>query len=234
MTARPRRKSNATGRNTGVRFLKLEHWVLNSPAAMALSPAAFKLLIYVWYRYNGTNNGSIGFSVREAEPIGLSKDQAGRAFTELILAGFLKVGRESCFSLKTKTSRTWEITAERLGDKPPTKDFMRQHPPSVAPPPKIKTRSHQRDGQSHQRDTSPVNETLLPATVAPVRPAEPEMAVPRSHQRDTYNIPHGGGCSGRGTGTAGGDGSRVPGPADCRPDLPVATSPTHLAPSAIQ
>lgn len=174
-------KMNATGRTTTDRFIMLAHYMLRSPAWKTLSPNAKALLIEVWARYNGANNGAISYAVREAEDIGLSKDQASRAFKELIKRGFLKMHRASTFSLKTKEARTWELTAVPNGESAPSKDFMRWTE-SV-------TRSHQRDGQSHQCDSKPANETILLTSVAPARPTEPDLQSPQSHQRDTYNIP---------------------------------------------
>lgn len=181
-------KANATGRNTSDRFVLLAHYMLRSPAWKTLSPNAKALLIDVWSRHNGANNGAIAYAVREAEEIGLSKDQASRAFKELTERGFIKMHRASTFNLKTKEARTWELTAEPTGSDgqtPASKDFMRWAG--------NRTQSHQQDGQSHQRDTSAPDERKLPVSVAPARPSRPIKAPSQSHQRDTYNIPHGAG-----------------------------------------
>ncbi|MBP2229379.1 hypothetical protein J2847_002678 [Azospirillum agricola] len=138
-------RPNATGRNETRRFVALPHYLLNSPAWRTLTPNAKALLIDVWSRHNGANNGSIAYAVREAAGIGLSKDQAGRAFRELEERGFLKVRHASTFTLKTREARTWELTAEPCAGQPPGKDFMRWQPPA-----ENKTQSHQRDAQSHQ------------------------------------------------------------------------------------
>ena len=126
--ARKPRRANATGRNAHSQFILLHHYVLNCLAWKSLSPSAKALLLAVWQRHNGTNNGEISFSVREAANIGLSKDQASRAFNELMERGFLKVHRQALFTTKNKEARTWEITAERFGDNAPSKDFMRLSP----------------------------------------------------------------------------------------------------------
>lgn len=190
---------NATGRNECDPFVMLPHWLLDSPAFRSLSSDAVKLLLHVWRRHNGSNNGSISYAVREAGDkktgIGLSKDRASRAFDQLTKMGFLKVRRASTFDLKTKEARTWELTAVAVGDERPTKDFMRWTPPeqshqcdrdAVA---KNKTRSHQHDAQSHQRDSKPTGETMLQVSVSPVRPSTAETPPTQSRQCDTYNIP---------------------------------------------
>ena len=94
-------------------------------AWLTLSGNATKLLLAVWRRHNGTNNGEIAFAVRESEPIGLTKDQASRAFKELVARGFLKMHRDSAFTVKKREARTWELTAECCGGKPASKDFMK-------------------------------------------------------------------------------------------------------------
>ena len=117
-------RADATGRTIGERYVRLPHWILKSPAWKALSPAAFKLLVALWSRHNGANNGEISYSVREAEEIGLHKNTATRAFNELVTLGFLKVRGDSAFSMKGSIARTWELTAEPYNDQPATKEFM--------------------------------------------------------------------------------------------------------------
>jgi hypothetical protein len=174
-------KPNKKGRRITERFIALPHYMTGCPAFLTLSPDAKALLIDVWRRHNGTNNGEISYSVREAEGIGLSKSRTARAFGDLMERGFLKVRRASSFTVKTKAARTWEITSERCGDTPPTKDFMRWNAPK-----KNRTQSHQRDTQSHQRDRERLDETILPVSVPPAGPSGHDQTVPQSHQRDTY------------------------------------------------
>lgn len=169
-TKKQRGRSNATGRNTTERFVALPHYMLRAVAWKTLSPNAKALLLDVWARHNGSNNGEISYAVREAEEIGLSKDQTARAFRELTERGFLKLRKLSTFNLKTKEARCWELTAERYQETPPSKDFMRWSAGAEEQASKNKTRSHQRDAQSHQRDTPASHETKLPVSVAPARP----------------------------------------------------------------
>jgi len=122
---------------------------------------------------------------RDAEGVGLSKSGAARNFDELMERGFLKLHKNATFSLRTKEARTWEITAEQHQDKPATKDFMRWNSGAE----KNKTRSHQRDAWSHQRDSNIPDATKLPGLVPLVGPKAHVAAPDWSHQRDTYNIP---------------------------------------------
>jgi hypothetical protein len=152
-------------RGGGEQFVKLPHWMLKCPAWRTLSPNAKAVLLHLWEEHNGSNNGKIVYAVRssanidrryltdeqkrlahEAEDedpgIGISKDQTARALTELTRRGFLRVARNSAFTLKTKEARRWTLTAERVGDKPATKDFMYWSEGATTP-------------QSHQRDRDP-------------------------------------------------------------------------------
>jgi hypothetical protein len=184
-------------RGNAERFVMLPHWMLKCPAWRTLSPNAKAVLLHLWERHNGTNNGEITYGVREAEDIDLSKDQVSRALSELVGRGFLRIVRNSAFSVKTKEARLWALTAERIGDKPATKDFMywsgpqpRSRKRDRGHAGKSETRSHQRDTQSHQRDRAAGNETILPVSVALARLSEPKSIPSRSHQRDTSNIPY--------------------------------------------
>lgn len=63
--------------------------------------------------------------MREAEALGISKSTAARMFAILEERGFLKIVRNSGFSVKIKMARTWRITAEPTGEERATNDFMR-------------------------------------------------------------------------------------------------------------
>jgi hypothetical protein len=96
----------------GDHHVRLHHWMLRCEAWRTLSPNAKAILIDIWQRHNGVNNGSISFSVREAGEIGITRSAAARAMKELIERGFIAVTRASAFTLKTKEARLWCLTAE--------------------------------------------------------------------------------------------------------------------------
>jgi hypothetical protein len=152
------------------RFVALHHWMLKSTAFRALSPNAKAVLLHVWERHNGSNNGQIVYATREGAEIGLGNDSTARALRQLIEFGFLKVTRDSAFRLKTKEARVWALTAEPVDGRPATKEFMRFSPPGN------KTRSHQPYKQSHQPYRDPENSPKIGFTVAP--------AVPSTSQSD--------------------------------------------------
>ncbi len=120
-------------KKTGERHIRLYHWILRSRAWNAASPNAKAVLIDVWARHNGANNGQIVYSASEAERVGLSKATGARALRELVELGFLRITRESAFTLKTKEARQWALTMEPVNDHPPTKEFVRWHPKETSP-----------------------------------------------------------------------------------------------------
>lgn len=125
-----RRKSNATGRNTSERFVKLEYYLLNSDAFEGLSGWSVKALLLLMMRYNGCNNGEISFAVREmADALGVSKDTAAKTFKELKERGFIRCREQGAFSRKERHASVWELQMFECDGKPAGKDFMRWHAP---------------------------------------------------------------------------------------------------------
>ena len=105
-------------------YVRLGHDLLDSEAWLRLSPRAFKLLVAIWRRHNGRNNGQIPFSRDEAcAVLRCGEHQARKAFTELQDKGFLRLRRDSHFNQKCTTAREWEITAEPMGSGLPAADF---------------------------------------------------------------------------------------------------------------
>ncbi len=127
-------RHNRKGRSkSGGRFVRLDHYMLKSEAWKHLSPTACKVLVDVWRRHDGTNNGFIAYSVREAADIGVARSPASRALLELQELGFLKCSQLSGFDQK-RMARTWALTAEATSNAPPARDFQKwrnsKHSPS--------------------------------------------------------------------------------------------------------
>lgn len=115
------------------RFLSLRHWLLQSKAWRSLPGKARALYIELAARYNGSNNGRIPYSAREAiAALHISKSTAARLFKVLEDRGFIVCTKRGAFSLKTtKDASEWRLT-EYDSDVPvahATKDFMRWRPP---------------------------------------------------------------------------------------------------------
>ena len=124
------RRSDPTGRSTGsARFLKVEHWLMRTPAWRSLGPAPRALYVELAQRYNGSNNGEISMSVREAAAlIHVAKDTAQKAFRELEDKGFILRVVCGSFDWKLRHATTWILTEHAIGDRPATKEFARWEP----------------------------------------------------------------------------------------------------------
>ncbi len=136
MSRRRGRRINAKGRSTkSGRYIRLTHFLLQSPAWKSLRPIPAKLYIEVLQRYTGFNNGSIGLGVREAGEVLYTKPHtAGVAFEVLMERGFLAVSKSSSFGQK-KRAREWRVTSLPMGPwdaptSPPTHDYTRWRPPA--------------------------------------------------------------------------------------------------------
>jgi hypothetical protein len=127
---------SATGRRTyrskrgrkvnGPPFIQLHHYLVDSDAWHQLSLPARAAYIELARLYNGVNNGMIIMSVRTlAVLVPCNKDTAGRALTELELAGFIKPTKIGTFHRKQRHATKYRLTCyrdDRTGELP-TKDF---------------------------------------------------------------------------------------------------------------
>jgi hypothetical protein len=133
----PKRHNNK-GRSTTERFVSLPHYMLLSPAWRSLSPVARSILIELAAIYNGSNNGRLALSARDAaERVRCSKNTAARAFVELVQKGFADVCSRGHFDRKTPHAAEYRLTmhrCDRTGDRS-SKRFMSwrlDQPKSVA------------------------------------------------------------------------------------------------------
>lgn len=132
------RRSNAKGRTVATpRYVRLFHWLQDTPAWRSLGPAPRALYIELSKRYNSYNNGDISMSVREAaDLIHISKNTASNCFRELEAKGFIKRNQCGSFNWKLKHATTWILTEFDFQDQLATKDFTRWRPQNEKPGPK--------------------------------------------------------------------------------------------------
>jgi Helix-turn-helix domain len=133
------------------RYFQLHHYMLKTDAWKGLSAPARAVYVQIGSRYNGSNNGRLSCSVRDAATeCNLAKNTAGKAFKELIDLGFIEETRHGSLSRKTRVASEWRLTAFKcdLSGNLKTCLFMQRG-------------SQARDNrQSHgrpQRDRSPVS-----------------------------------------------------------------------------
>lgn len=130
------RKQNQTGRSEGeARFLQLPFWLMESPAFHYLSPEGRTALLYLGKRYDGRNNGKIGFGVRSGgfvrnagspdlldKPV-MSQTKMQAALYEMQAFRLARISTPSSFGQKKRT-REWELTWLPCDGKAAARDFM--------------------------------------------------------------------------------------------------------------
>ncbi len=117
MANRPsRRKVNQKGRNNKTaRFAGIPHRVLITRAYGSLSVTGKALLLELAMLDNGSNNGSLWLSVRDAgDRLGVVDLKAvGRAFDELTACGLVQLAKDAHFGVKaaeTSRARCWRLS----------------------------------------------------------------------------------------------------------------------------
>lgn len=128
--AKKGRGIDRTGRSIlGARFVGLPYWMIRGHAWQSLDCTARSLFVVLLERFNGSNNGDISLSQREAaKALHVRPDTAARAFDKLIERGFIRMARDSSFHVKARYARTWILTLHPYRDALATKDFMRWRP----------------------------------------------------------------------------------------------------------
>jgi hypothetical protein len=125
------RKHNRTGRSTTERFVLLPYYMLTSAAWRSLSPVARSIFVELALIYNGSNNGSIALSTRDAaERVRCSKDTAARGLLNLVERGFIRCRSRGHFDRKKRHASEYLLTfrpCDRSGERA-LKSFMRWEP----------------------------------------------------------------------------------------------------------
>lgn len=128
-----RRRHNAKGRSIGTygKFVALPEFMMASEAYRSLCPLARVLYTEVARVYNGSNNGFLALSARDAaERCGVTKNTVTKPFRELIDKGFLELACAGAFSRKARHAAEYRLTLERCDRTGalPTKAFMKWSP----------------------------------------------------------------------------------------------------------
>src|SRR5262249_13421702 len=113
------------------RHVRLYHWLMRSTAWKSLPGLSRALYAELAKHYNGSNNGKIGYSLRQAaKDLKITPGTASRHFDILTNPGFIQPIRKGAFSLKERHATEWRMTEFTcdVTNKPPTKDFMRWQP----------------------------------------------------------------------------------------------------------
>jgi len=116
-------KTNNKGRTKNEPFIRVHRGVTTSDAWQALSCEARCLVLAIWERHNGNNNGKISFSHRQARTnLHAGSDKAAKAFRDAQEHGFLIERTKGSFAQKTRAGQgratEWEITTEACDGQP--------------------------------------------------------------------------------------------------------------------
>ena len=161
---------------------------MDTEAWKNLSPGAKSAYFAVKRRYNGTNNGRIGFGSRSAaEALGMSKSSAARYLSELEEHGFIVKTKDSSFNQKRLTVE-WLLTEHRndvTGEEPRRafRNWSSLERKNAVPPVKrlVPPAVPKERFQHHIGDCSPTGGT-----------AGPKSSQAQSHSRDTSTSEPGG------------------------------------------
>jgi len=126
----PSHTKKGRSKRYGRKYVRINDWEFECKAYRLLSCNARALLSEFKYLYNGSNNGMLYMSWRDAAiAIGVSSPKtASKAIHELIDKGFIRVRTRGSFSNKTGQAATYILTEQPNGNKEPSKDFMGYKP----------------------------------------------------------------------------------------------------------
>ena len=112
-------------------FIKLDHALMRTAAWQALSAGEIALLLHIWAKNNGKNNGNIGCGCREVQArFGCSSRTAIKWLHSLRDKGFIVATVRGSFNQKTGGGRTtrWRLTMEKFDGDGPTREYKSWQP----------------------------------------------------------------------------------------------------------
>ena len=193
--ARHDRKGRTRSHFAGT-FVGVETGMMKSPAWRHLEGDSIKLLLDIMGRtkHDGSNNGEVSYSTREAAALlGSTKNTAAKRFQQLVAHGFLAEVQKGAFSVKHRVATTWRLTllptVENGKLVPATRDYQRWRPPVcvLEPLPEKKNTVSLRDTNGNpQRYRARQNRSQNTSTVSPTNTVNPHKASATVSLRDTH------------------------------------------------
>lgn len=113
------------------KFIMLEAYLLRSDAWRSLTPNDRALYLEFKWRYDGLNNGRIGFSARDAATaLGVSQMTAIRSMNNLQDRGFVIKTKLSGFNMKSRVATEWRLSEYQcdVSGHVASRDFMKWAP----------------------------------------------------------------------------------------------------------
>lgn len=110
----PRKHTNKGRSKTEGRFIALPHFLLETPAWRSLNVYGRAAYLEVAQLYKGDNNGFLDMAVRRlGERMGVGKNTANKALSDLVERGLIEPAEASGFSRKDRKSTSWRLTHVR-------------------------------------------------------------------------------------------------------------------------
>ena len=138
-------KHDQKGRSKGgERHVRLTHFMMKTPAWRSLKPSERALYLEVAMVYNGSNNGFLALSCRDAgSRCHINKDTAAAHFKTLEDRGLIECATPGGFSRKTPHASEWRLTEWKCDrtHQPPTKAYQTWRPAPGDVAQKCRTRS---------------------------------------------------------------------------------------------
>ena len=95
-------------------FVGIAKFLFHTEAWLSLSTAARAVFVQLAVRYNGSNNGRLALSARDAaKECRISKNTATKAFKELVAKGFIEVEVLGSYKQHTRHASEYLVTAWR-------------------------------------------------------------------------------------------------------------------------
>lgn len=122
--------ANALRRKSEPRHIRLYHSITGTAAWVSLSGNAIKVLLAMVRLDDGSKNGQIFFSDRQASlETGLSRNTCSKAFRELQEKGFIRIVEKGHFDRKVRHATVWRYTWQAApGICGPTREFEKWRP----------------------------------------------------------------------------------------------------------
>ena len=111
--------------------VRVPYDMIKHPNFRLLSADAVRVWLEMHIGFNGSNNGCISFSVRQAaECLHSGMGRALKAINQLIAVQFIICTRDSSFNMKSGRAREWILTTQPMGIGAASNDWKKQRPES--------------------------------------------------------------------------------------------------------
>jgi hypothetical protein len=115
-------------------FIKLNHELMDSSAWRTASLGCRCIVLALWRRHTGKNNGTIPYGWRDARAhLGCGMDQVKKYLAEAQERGFIELAKRGSFDWKRGARQarttTWRLTMERCEGREPTNEWRAWTPP---------------------------------------------------------------------------------------------------------